>query len=397
MKKSIILLVLFTTTHLLSIAQVITDKNFQLSKPLSYIMLNDNNGLQEAPDGLCFSLTIRNGSPLLRIYVDFSSGYQETINEWTIPGASIIKKPNTYVIADLTNENIYASCVENNNKWALFLLGFSSPGESGTQQSQMSQANSSCPSTVKDYDGNTYNTVMIGKQCWMKENLRTTHYANGSSISLGNISKYSFTYAYRYQPDDNSSNVSTYGYLYNWPAVMHGASGSEANPSGVQGICPSGWHVPSEAEWRQLKDYVGSQSKFVCGGNRDNIAKALSSTAGWSSQYRALGESRYVNNNFECSIGNNLSANNGTGFSALPAGEFYASEDGENYEYNMYGFGTEADFWTSTSSGTDFNGKQRANRVFLIGHCDRYGECRTLDINHVSLSSDAHSVRCIRD
>ncbi|MBR4535035.1 MAG: hypothetical protein IKO62_00075 [Bacteroidales bacterium] len=115
---------------------------------------------------------------------------------------------------------------------------------------------SNCPSTVTDYDGNIYYTVQIGSQCWMKQNLRTTHYANGASIALG--SSTSTTTAYRYYPNNNSSNVSTYGYLYNWPAVMHGASSSSSNPSGVQCICPNGWHVPSDAEWVQLTNYVRS-------------------------------------------------------------------------------------------------------------------------------------------
>ena len=96
----------------------------------------------------------------------------------------------------------------------------------------------SCPgaATVTDYDNNTYNTVQIGNQCWMKENLRTTHYSDGTSIPLG--SSGSNTTAYCYYPDDSVSNVGTYGYLYNWPAVMGNSSSSSANPSGVQGICP---------------------------------------------------------------------------------------------------------------------------------------------------------------
>ena len=83
-----------------------------------------------------------------------------------------------------------------------------------------------CPgaATVTDVDNNTYNTVQIGTQCWMKENLRTTRYANGTSIALG--SSTSSTTAYRYYPDNNSSNVSTYGYLYNWKALMGNSSSS---------------------------------------------------------------------------------------------------------------------------------------------------------------------------
>jgi hypothetical protein len=93
-----------------------------------------------------------------------------------------------------------------------------------------------CPgmATVTDIDNNTYNTVQIGNQCWMKENLRTTRYFNGTSIALG--SSASTTTAYRYYPDNNSSNVLTYGYLFNWKAVMGNSSSSSANPSGVRGV-----------------------------------------------------------------------------------------------------------------------------------------------------------------
>lgn len=105
-----------------------------------------------------------------------------------------------------------------------------------------------CPGTptVTDTDGNVYNTVLIGNQCWMNENLNTTKDAAGSPIT-------------RYCYSDNLNNCDLYGGLYNWPTLMNGASGSNSNPSGVQGICPTGWHVPSDAEWTQLVDYFVAQ------------------------------------------------------------------------------------------------------------------------------------------
>jgi len=72
-------------------------------------------------------------------------------------------------------------------------------------------------------------------------------------------------------------NVARYGYLYNWPAVMHGASSSEANPSGVQGICPNGCHVPSDAEWLELFDYMRTQPAYISGGV-GHLSKALAAT-----------------------------------------------------------------------------------------------------------------------
>ena len=195
-------------------------------------------------------------------------------------------------------------------------------------------AGNSCPgvSTVTDYDNNTYNTVQIGNQCWMKENLRTTHYSDGTSIPLG--SSGSNTTAYCYYPDDSVSNVGTYGYLYNWPAVMGTSSSSSANPSGVQGICPTGWHVPSDAEWTQLSDYVGSQTQYQCSANSAYIAKALASTSGWAIIMSNL-----------CAVGLEPSSNNSTGFSALPAGCY-----GSNLSY----FGAYATFWSATNISGNF-------------------------------------------
>ncbi|RLD31989.1 MAG: hypothetical protein DRI88_09890 [Bacteroidetes bacterium] len=98
---------------------------------------------------------------------------------------------------------------------------------------------------VTDYDGNTYETVTIGSQTWLKQNLRSLHYADGTPIDS--------VWAY----NNNESNVATWGRLYNWNAAMHGASSSNGNPSGVQGACPDGWHLPSKAEFEELVGFVG--------------------------------------------------------------------------------------------------------------------------------------------
>ena len=216
--------------------------------------------------------------------------------------------------------------------------------------------------TLTDIDGNVYNTVQIGNQCWMKENLRTTHYANNTEIPTS--SSISPTDPYRYAPGNDENNVPIYGYLYNWTAAMHGASSSSANPSGVQGICPTGWHLPSTAEWSQLINYVGSQSQYVCGSNSLNVAKALAATTGWN----IIGD--------ECAVGNIASANNSTGFSALPSGS-----------RGVLGFnsiGNSCSFWSSV--GNSSNG----NRYQL-----EYNDA-TINLNSVVRDAGL-SVRCIKD
>ena len=220
---------------------------------------------------------------------------------------------------------------------------------------------------VTDFDGNVYKTVKLGNQVWMAENLRTSRYADGTPIPLGTESSYDV--AYRYYPDDNSANVSDCGCLYNWPAVMNGSLSNSANPSGVQGICPDGWHVPSDAEWTELTNYVKSQSQYVCSGDEDKIAKALASEEGWNSSTD------------NCAIGNNPSTNNATGFSARPAGHYYGS-------YGYFGYG--ANFWSATQNDS------------------YYAYNRGLDYNNGSVSRsndsknggykvDGYSVRCVRD
>ena len=235
-------------------------------------------------------------------------------------------------------------------------------GEEVTFTTTTSQDGQPCPGTptVTDIDGNVYNTVQIGSQCWMKENLRTTRYADGTAIEAG--SSGSTTIPYRYTPVYFGYNVAI-GYLYNGSAVMHGASPSSANPSGVQGICPTGWHVPSEAEWNQLTNYVGSQSEYRCGGSNSNIAKALAATTWW-----------YSYENY-CAVGNDLSANNATGFSVLPAGGYYLG--------GIYSHTTLARFWSTTSgNGSWYEGRSlSANEAYI-----------TLCLNSMD---DGYSVRCI--
>ncbi|MBO4646206.1 MAG: fibrobacter succinogenes major paralogous domain-containing protein [Bacteroidales bacterium] len=218
------------------------------------------------------------------------------------------------------------------------------------------------PQAVTDIDGNVYDAVQIGDHVWMVQNLRTTRYANGDDIPAGSMDSYSEPY--RYVPDNDEGNVPNYGYLYNWPAVMHGAASSNTNPSEVQGICPDGWHVPSDAEWTQLTDFVSAQSQFQCNSNSSNIAKALAGTMGWNSS------------TITCAVGNTPSDNNTTGFSGLPAGY---------YDGNYGGFGDNANFWSATKLDNS-----HAHRRSL-----RYSSAsvsRTSPTLHYSLS-----VRCVRD
>lgn len=178
---------------------------------------------------------------------------------------------------------------------------------------------------VTDYDGNTYDAVKIGNQVWMAKNLRTKHYADGTLIPAGANGMINYCFA----PNNNEENVPEYGYLYSWSVAMNNANSSNANPSGVQGVCPNGWHLPSEAEWTQLINYMESQSIYHPDGHPDFIAKALAATWGWNEGYNTY------------AVGNNQSTNNASGFSALPAGECNLGL--------CIGFGEHTCFWSSTT------------------------------------------------
>jgi len=154
--------------------------------------------------------------------------------------------------------------------------------------------------TVTDYDGNVYKAVQIGDQIWMAENLKTTHYADGQSLN---------SYVY----DDNPANVNIYGRLYDRNTVMRGRVGSANNPSGLQGISPSNWHIPSAAEWMVLLNYLGGPG--VAGGRLKE-----SGMLHWQAP--------------------NTGATNDYGFSALPGGLYLG--------YTFAGQGTYCSFWSST-------------------------------------------------
>ena len=230
---------------------------------------------------------------------------------------------------------------------------------------------------VTDVDGNKYNAVKIGKQIWMKENLRTTHYADGTNVLEDEY----------FAPDDDESLIQSYGYLYTWPAVMQfGSVKGNNESSNVQGVCPNGWHVPSKEEWEQLKSYVINHKEFMkktkerviqyeiknygyealIGDFCDScIAKTLAAKEGW-----------ICDSWDESYVGRYQSANNATGFSAMPAGHM---------DNICRGFGKDASFWSSTRCD------KFSAYSFSIYHDDNelwsYPDQRFV----------GNSVRCVRD
>lgn len=126
--------------------------------------------------------------------------------------------------------------------------------------------------TVTDADGNTYDTVVIGTQCWMRENMNIGTRINSGTAQTNN----STIEKYCYNNDANNCNSPhpTYadGGLYNWDEAMQ-----YSTTEGAQGICPDGWHIPTDAEWYTLENYLKDTGQS-CGATRDNVFEC--STAG---------------------------------------------------------------------------------------------------------------------
>ena len=264
-------------------------------------------------------------------------------------------------------------------------------------ETQGQQDGQPCPGTptVTDIDGNVYNTVQIGTQCWMKENLRTTHYADETAIPFGGDLSCEEEESYNYSEDAplyyNNLEVSTplCGYLYNWASIMHGGASSNSNPSGVQGICPNGWHLPSASEWGQLTAYVSGQPQYVCGEYSEWIAKALSAVSNGWSQWCCdpLDISDYYD---ECSPGLDISSNNATGFSALPSYLIDAVSD-ENKVW-LYGELPVAAFWTSTQTSPNV-----ANEILIYGVYGFVFDSSSDFEEDGMMKSNGLSVRCVKD
>jgi uncharacterized protein (TIGR02145 family) len=184
--------------------------------------------------------------------------------------------------------------------------------------------------TITDIDGNVYDTVVIGTQTWMVQNLKVTRYRNGDAIgttspAILDISGESAPkYQWAYEGIEDS--VETYGRLYTWYTVIDSRN-----------LCPSGWHVPSNSDLQTLQNYLIENGYNYDGTTTDNkIAKSLASSYGWISTTvtGAVGNSDFPDKR------------NITGFTALPGG--YRLVNG-----TFGGMGSLGDWWISNESTAD--------------------------------------------
>ena len=166
------------------------------------------------------------------------------------------------------------------------------------------------PENVSDIDGNIYHSVSIGTQVWMVENLKTTKFNDGTAIPMvipDSIWEFLITPAYCWYNNDETIFKNPYGALYNWYTVNTGK------------LAPKGWHVPSDADWQVLVDFLGGT--LVGGGKMKEI-----DTIHWHNP--------------------NEGATNSSGFSGIPGG----SRDEGSMSIGIYGF-----MWSSTEYDASFS------------------------------------------
>ena len=250
----------------------------------------------------------------------------------------------------ITYDSIYVEAI---NDWVTYELGADSVF---TLQCEDPGNFNACGDAIA-LDGYSYSTTQIGDQCWFAENLRTTTYLNGdaipASLTDGDWSSTTSgaTAVYgedsgcnNYSPDidacDEALSLAEYGRLYNWYAV-----------DDARGLCPSGWHVPTDGEWTDLENHISSQ------GYSGTEGTALKSTSGW-------GDSGNGTDDF--------------GFSALPGGR-RSYGNGNFYDAGSYGR-----WWSSSPSGGD-----AWSRALYYANPDIYRSS--------SDPRNGFSVRCLRD
>ena len=217
-----------------------------------------------------------------------------------------------------------------------------------------------CPGmpTLTDVDGNTYNTVQIGDQCWMKENLKTTTYQNGTPIpNVTDADAWSnlATGAYVWYDNDISWKDS-YGALYNWFATV------DAN-----GLCPEGWHVPTNDEWTALTDYIGGTGSPH--GNELKSCRQVNSPLGGGCNTTEHPRWEQYNTHY---------GTDDYGFSGLPGG--YRNYFGTFDYIGYYGF-----WWSSTEYSSYLAWYRFLNYDYGI-----------VSVSYFSLQR-GRSVRCLRD
>ena len=199
--------------------------------------------------------------------------------------------------------------------------------------------------TIVDIDGNIYNTVTIGTQTWMQENLKTTRFNDGTEIPTTALPINNNTITlYQWAYDQDTTNINIYGRLYTWNVAY-----SNDN------VCPIDWHVPDNSEWETLRDFLGGES--IAG-----------------SKMKETGTTHWVETNGD--------VDNSSGFTGLGSG-FRGNPSGFNQ------LGLAGCFWSSTPFGIV--------GTFPRGYRFRLASDNNMLASSVAVANTGNAIRCIKD
>ncbi len=235
------------------------------------------------------------------------------VYQWKINGINVGNNSNSYAYTPVNGDSVW--CVLTSNAQC----GIGSPAISNKIMMTTSPG-FPCPGIpTVTHAGKVYNTVQIGSQCWLRENMNVGTFINGAQnqTNNGTIEKYCY--------DNSESNCATYGGLYQWYEMMN-----YTNDEGGQGICPDGWHIAMNSEWDTLGAFLGGY--YEAGGKMKSTGTIEEGTGLW---YQP-----------------NEGATNESGFSGYPSGFWYNG---------FYALGEQTIYWTSTSYNNLGSNRQMVN------------------------------------
>ncbi len=219
---------------------------------------------------------------------------------------------------------------------------------------------------LTDIDGNVYPTVVIGEQVWMAKNLAVSRYPDGIPIPF--VPQDEWWDSLRVDEkgycfyNNSTSNLAIYGALYSWSAAVNGQDSITHELQVIQGVCPDGWHLPSDSDWLELETYLGMPVQEA-------------NTQGWRGEIGG----KLKSTGREFWLIPNEGATNLTRFSALPAGDRFPNGDYFNLRYIAL-------FWTSS------NYDEETAWARGLGY-----HVTTMYRGHEDTKNWGFSVRCVKD
>jgi uncharacterized protein (TIGR02145 family) len=301
-----------------------------------------------------------NGEKFMQVEIDLGQGFLDLGTQQMLSVPYALHSESALTAGDgISNISLTGDTLFLNNGNFVIIPGISAANNSGGGGTTTGSTLHTCGAanvhnpdltygSITDQQGNVYKTIVIGNQEWMAENLNTSIYRNGDAIPTGlsnadwenTINTQQGAWAYY---NNDVSYVCPYGKLYNWYACVD-----------ARQLCPAGWHVPTDAEWTVLTDFLGGEA--IAGGKMKTTGTMEDATGLWNSP--------------------NQGATNSSGFSGAPGG--FRNYDGEY-------FGDVGNWWSSSETDSD-NARIRGLSHF-------FGSALWNGYNKPS----GFSVRCLRD